>query len=100
MKPVNAHAFLPTRSPIHPGRFLETRFLLPARLSQTEAARLLGISRRRLNEVVSGKRGISPDTALRLSYLFGLPPAFWLSLQSDWDLAQTRRRLPCVVSIN
>lgn len=81
------------RTPLHPGRFLDSRFLGPAGLSQTEAARRLGISRRRLNELIAGKRGISPDTAIRLACLFGQDAQFWMALQSAWDLAQARRLL-------
>ncbi|WP_203525776.1 HigA family addiction module antitoxin [Crenobacter caeni] len=81
------------RTPLAPGRFLDTRFLRPARLSQTDAARLLGISRRRLNEIVVGRRAISADTALRLAALFGPSPAFWLQLQCAWDLACAARAL-------
>ena len=79
------------RTPIAPGRFLHSRFLQPARLSQTEAARLLGISRRRLNEIIQGHRAITPDTAIKLGQLFGLHARFWLALQGDWDLAQLAR---------
>ncbi|WP_144372877.1 HigA family addiction module antitoxin [Vogesella urethralis] len=83
---------LNTRTPIAPGRFLYSRFLRPAGLTQTDAASQLGLSRRRLNEIIQGHRSITPDTALRLSRLFGLPPRFWLDLQGDWDLAQARRK--------
>lgn len=79
------------RTPIAPGRFLHSRFLQPARLSQTEAARLLGISRRRLNEIIQGHRAITPDTAIKLGQLFGLHARFWLALQGDWDLARLAR---------
>lgn len=88
-----AHKILTTRTPIAPGRFLHSRFLRPAGLTQTDAASRLGLSRRRLNEIIQGHRGITPDTALRLSLLFGLPARFWLDLQGDWDLAQARRKL-------
>lgn len=87
------HHPLSTRTPIAPGRFLHSRFLRPAGLTQTDAASQLGLSRRRLNEIIQGHRSITPDTALRLSRLFGLPPRFWLDLQGDWDLAQARRKL-------
>lgn len=65
----------------------------PTGLSQTEAARRLGISRRRLNEIIAGRRAITPDTAIRLACLFGLDAGFWLSLQMQWDLVQAARRL-------
>lgn len=87
------HHIVTTRTPIAPGRFLYSRFLRPSGMSQTDAAARLGLSRRRLNEIIMGKRGITPDTALRLAQLFALPPRFWLDLQCDWDLALARRKL-------
>ena len=78
-------AGVPLRSPQHPGRFLEKNFLLPLSLTQTDAARLLGVSRRRLNEIVQGHRGITPDTAIRCAVVFGTDALFWLALQSRWD---------------
>lgn len=82
-----------SRTPMAPGRFLESRFLRPSGLSQTDAATQLGLSRRRLNEIIQGHRGITPDTAIRLGLLFRLPARFWLDLQSDWDLAQAARKI-------
>lgn len=78
-------AGVPLRSPQHPGRFLEKNFLQPLSLSQTDAARLLGVSRRRLNEIVQGHRSITPDTAIRCAMVFGTDTLFWLALQSRWD---------------
>jgi len=57
-----------------------------------DAARRLQISLNRLNEIVLGKRGITPDTALRLARLFKMSPQFWVRLQADWDLQQVMRR--------
>lgn len=71
---------------MRPGHFLETRFLQPLGLTQEALARIMGISRRRVNELVRGKRAITPDTALRLALIFDLEPAFWLGLQMQWDL--------------
>jgi addiction module HigA family antidote len=79
---------VPLRLPLHPGRFLERQFLKPLQLTQGQAARLLGVSRRRLNEIVVGRRGLSPDTALRCALAFGLDASFWLALQSRWDSFQ------------
>jgi addiction module HigA family antidote len=64
-------------------------FLKPLELTQTEAAERLGISFVRLNEIVNGRRGVTPDTALRLSRLLGTTPDFWLNGQLAWDLWQT-----------
>jgi addiction module HigA family antidote len=67
-------------------------FLKPLGLPQVEAARRLGISLNRLNEVVLGKRGISADTALRLGRLLKTSPQFWMRLQVDWDLHEAVKR--------
>ena len=89
---VHAPALGAGRLPMHPGRFLETRFLIPLGVSQDALARTLAVSRRRVNELVRGKRGITPDTALRLALRFGLEAEFWLGLQNHWDLHQLKRR--------
>jgi addiction module HigA family antidote len=61
-------------------------FLNPFGISQVDAAKRLGISLNRLNEIVLGKRAISADTALRLASLFKTSPQFWMRLQADWEL--------------
>jgi addiction module HigA family antidote len=61
-------------------------------LGQVEAARRLGISLNRLNEIILGKRGITADTALRLSRLLKTSPQLWMRLQADWDLHQALQR--------
>ena len=71
---------------IPPGEMLLEEFLKPLGLGQTQAAKQLGISANRLNEVVLGKRRITADTALRLSRLLKTSPQFWMRLQADWDL--------------
>jgi len=76
----------PSRTPLHPGRFLETRFLAPLSINQTELAGALGISRRRVNEMIRGRRAITPDTAMRLASYFGTDPMFWMQLQLAWDM--------------
>ncbi len=77
---------------IAPGEMLLEEFLKPSRLGQVEAARRLGISLNRLNEIVLAKRGITADTALRLARLFKMSPQFWKRLQADWDLHQAIER--------
>ncbi|GAP38817.1 HigA protein [Piscinibacter sakaiensis] len=84
---------MPLRLPQHPGRFLQRQCLAPLGLTQTEAARVLGISRRRVNEIVQGHRGISPDTAIRCALAFGVGAEFWLGLQSAWDVYHGWQRL-------
>lgn len=77
---------------IPPGEILLEEFLKPMGLGQVDAARRLGISLNRLNEIVIGKRGISADTALRLAQLLKTSPQFWMRLQADWDLHQAIQR--------
>lgn len=77
------------RPPTHPGEMLIEEFLKPARLSQVEAARQMGISLNWLNEIVRGRRGVSADTALRLAELLDASPEFWLGLQIDWDARES-----------
>ena len=84
---------MPRHAPLHPGRFLQRHYLAPLALSQTDAAQRLGISRRRLNELIQGHRGMSPDTAIRCAMAFGLPVTQWLALQADWDSYQTWKSL-------
>jgi addiction module HigA family antidote len=67
-------------------------FLKPMGIGQVEAARRLGISLNRLNEIVLGKRGITADTALRLGRLLKTSPQFWMRLQADWDLQAAIQR--------
>lgn len=76
------------RPPTHPGEMLLEEFLKPLGLTQTEFAHRLGVSYPRLNEVIRGRRSITPDTALRLARVLGMPADFWLGLQQDWDLWQ------------
>ena len=79
---------------IAPGEMLLEEYLTPMGIGQVEAARRLGISLNRLNEIVLGKRGITADTALRLSRLLKTSPQLWMRLQADWDLhrAMVRER--------
>ncbi|MEA2329783.1 MAG: antitoxin HigA [Thermoanaerobaculia bacterium] len=78
---------------IPPGEILLEEFLKPLGVGQAEAARRLGVSLNRLNEIILGKRGISADTALRLSRLLKTSPQFWMRLQADWDLHQAMERV-------
>jgi len=72
--------------PVHPGEVLFEEFMKPMKLSQNRLGNDLGVSARRINEIVHGKRSITADTALRLSRYFGNSAEFWLGLQMDYDL--------------
>lgn len=74
------------RAPTHPGEMLLEEFLKPLGMTQRDLAKAIGVSYPRINELVHGKRGVTPDTALRLGQLFGVEPEFWLNLQMAWDL--------------
>ena len=82
---------VPSRTPIHPGHFLESRFLAPLAITQTELAAALGVSRRRVNELIRGRRAITRDTALRLGDYFDNDPMFWIQLQVAWDMHAAAR---------
>jgi addiction module HigA family antidote len=80
------------RTPRHPGTILVEDYLsqLPG-VTQAEVADRLGMSRPRLNELVNGARGVTPDTAMRLGKGFGTSPEFWMSAQAAWDLYEAGR---------
>jgi addiction module HigA family antidote len=73
-------------APIHPGEVLLKEFLQPMNVSQYELAKVIGVSARRINEIVHGTRGITPDTALRLARAFDVSDRFWLNLQNRFDI--------------
>jgi addiction module HigA family antidote len=82
---------IPTnRIPAHPGEILLREFLEPMELPQTKLAEHLGIPVQRINELVNGKRGVSPETAWLLGQAFNTSPQFWLNLQANYDLARSR----------
>ncbi|MEB3310901.1 MAG: HigA family addiction module antitoxin [Snowella sp.] len=79
--------------PVHPGEILLEEFLNPMDISQYQLAKAINVSPRRINEIVHGKRAITPDTGLRLSLYFGLSERFWLNLQMQYDLAIVKDKL-------
>ncbi len=80
------------REPTHPGEMLRSEFLLPMGMTQRELADAIGVPYQRVNEIVRGRRGVTPSTALRLSKFFGISAGFWLNLQLRWDLYHAQRR--------
>lgn len=74
------------RAPTHPGEMLQEEFLRPLGLSQSAFAVQLGVSFPRLNDLIHGRRGVTPDTALRLARVLGTSPEVWMNLQQAWDL--------------
>ncbi len=79
--------------PIHPGEILMEEFLNPMGISQYKLVKDISVPARRINEIVHGKRSITPDTALRLSRFFGLSERFWINLQARYDLEIEKDRL-------
>jgi addiction module HigA family antidote len=77
-------------NPPHPGRIVRQDCLEPLSLTITQAAKVLGVTRQALNNLVNEKAGISPEMAVRLAKAFGSSPEMWLHLQVNYDLAQVR----------
>lgn len=82
---------MPMKNPPHPGRIVRRDCVEPLDLTITEAAKVLGVTRQTLNNLVNGKAGISPEMAVRLSKAFGGSPEMWLRLQINYDLSQLRQ---------
>ena len=84
---------IPThREPTHPGEMLLKEFLEPMGLTQRDLALGIRVPYQRVNELVNGRRGVTPSTALRLSKFFGNSAGFWLNLQQRWDLYHAQRQ--------
>lgn len=81
-----------------PGEILLEEFMAPLGLSQNALGRALRVPPRRINEIVHGKRSITPDTALRLARYFGTSAQFWLNVQQNYDLAKSQRELDSVLA--
>lgn len=79
------------KKPPHPGRIVRQECIEPLKLTITEAAKRLGVTRQALNNVVNEKAGISPEMSIRLSKAFGSSPEVWLGLQMEYDLAQAEK---------
>ncbi len=78
------------RIPTHPGEILRAEFLEPLGMTQVALAKAIRIPIQRVNEIVRGKRGITPEAAWLLAKAFGAGPRFWMNLQSNYDLAAQR----------
>ncbi len=84
---------IPThRAPTHPGEMLLEEFLVPMGLTQRELAKAIHVPYQRINELVNGRRGMTPSTALRLAKFFGVSADFWMTLQLRWDLYYATRK--------
>jgi len=79
------------RAPTHPGEMLREEFLIPMNITQRELANSIHVPYQRINELINGKRGVTPSTALRLGKYFGNTPGFWMNLQLRWDLYRAQQ---------
>ena len=79
------------RSPTHPGEMLLEEFLSPMGITQRQLAAAIHVPYQRINEIINGKRGVTPATALRLARFFGMSAGFWMNLQLRWDLYYARQ---------
>ena len=79
------------RAPTHPGEMLLEEFLMPLGLTQQALAEAIRVPYQRVNEIVRGRRGVTPSTALRLAKYFGVSADFWLNLQMRWDWYSARQ---------
>lgn len=80
------------REPTHPGEILRIEFLVPMVITQRELASGIHVPYQRVNELINGKRGITPSTALRLAKYFGTTAGFWMNLQLRWDLFRAQQK--------
>ena len=82
----------------HPGQVLLQQYLEPQNISQNKLARAIKVSPRRINEIIHGKRGVTADTATRLSIYFGGSATYWMHLQAEYDLEKVRKNITIQLS--
>ncbi len=85
------------RPPTHPGEMLREEFLVPLGLTQAQLAREIKVPFQRVNEIIAGKRGLTPSTALRLAKYFGTSSGFWINLQMVYDLQAAQQKESAVL---
>ncbi|MBV1869119.1 MAG: HigA family addiction module antidote protein [Marinosulfonomonas sp.] len=78
------------KNPSHPGEVLYTLYLVPLEMSAITLARRLNLPRTRIERLIKGTTGMSPDTAFRLAHFFGTTPQFWMNMQINYDIAHTK----------
>ncbi len=84
---------IPTdRAPTHPGEMLLEEFLKPMGLTQRQLADAIHVPYQRVNEIINGRRGMTPSTALRLEKFLGMSSSFWMDLQLRWDLYHAQKQ--------
>ena len=85
------------REPTHPGEMLREEFLQPMGITQQQLADSIHVPFQRINELVNGKRGVTPSTSLRLAKFFGVSEDFWMNLQTRWDLYRAKKKEQAVL---
>ena len=98
MSTITNEAAKKAHAPIHPGEILLEEFLKPFEVSQYQLAKVIGVSARRINEIVHGTRAITPDTALRLSRAFDVSDRFWLNLQNRYDIEMAKDQMDATLT--
>lgn len=83
---------------IHPGEILLEEFMKPLGLSQNQLAKEIDVPPRRINEIILGKRSITPDTSIRLGKYFGLSKGFFIGLQVDYDMEEKEKELKTIIA--
>lgn len=86
------------REPTHPGEMLREEFLLPMGITQQQLADGIHVPFQRINELVNGKRGVTPSTSLRLAKFFGVSEDFWMNLQIRWDLYRAKKKEEAILA--
>jgi len=82
---------------IHPGEILQEEFLIPMGISAYKLSKSIGVQQTRISLIIKGERGITADTAMRLSKYFGTTPEFWMNLQREYDLRKVKSEIKEVI---
>ena len=82
---------------IHPGEILQEEFLIPMRISAYRLSKSIGVQQTRISLIIKGERGITADTAMRLSKYFGTSPEFWMNLQREYDLRKVKTEIKDII---
>lgn len=82
---------------IHPGEILQEEFLIPMGISAYKLSKSIGVQQTRISLIIKGERGITADTAMRLSKYFGTTPEFWMNLQREYDLRKVKTEIKEII---
>jgi antitoxin HigA-1 len=82
---------------IHPGEILQEEFLIPMGISAYKLSKSIGVQQTRISLIIKGERGITADTAMRLSKYFGTTPEFWMNLQREHDLRKVKTEIKEII---